>query len=176
MMTQLTTTADALIRRSSLPAHAGSALLLAAVLGGAAWWAVRRSGRSSLAAASGTLAVLALLTALEVTLLRAGHQPGELSRLRTCRLTDPTLLSSEGLLNVGLLAPAAFLGVLAIGRPVLVATGLVVVSIGIEATQAILAVGVCDSSDVVHNAVGAMGAAALAAGVRVAVRHVPHPA
>ncbi|MDT7537714.1 MAG: VanZ like family, partial [Actinomycetota bacterium] len=113
--------------------------------------------------ALGGLAGWALAVALSLTLFRAGDQTGILG---ACAVTVPAVLSGDGLANLALFAPAAFLAVLAIGRPGLVAFGVAAASVAIEGLQAALAVGVCDSSDALLNTVGGLTAALAAALVR----------
>jgi glycopeptide antibiotics resistance protein len=104
--------------------------------------------------------------AISLTLFRAGRQPGSLARLRACAVTDPTPLSGDGLVNLALFAPAAFLAVLAVGRPGRVAAGVAAVSLAVEGLQAVWSVGVCDSSDALLNSLGGLAAALAAALVR----------
>lgn len=127
-----------------------------------------RLSRSVLAALLGALSGAALTVAISLTLFRGGFGHASLARLRTCALTDPTLLSGDGLANLALFAPAAFFAVLAIGRPLGVAAGVAVVSVAVEAVQAIEWVGICDSSDAVHNTLGGLVAALAAALLRSA--------
>jgi hypothetical protein len=131
-----------------------------------------RLGASRRSPALGAMAGCALAAALSATLFRGGGRSGVLARLRWCAVTEPHMLSPDGLVNVALLAPAAFLAVMAIGRPLRVAAGLAAVSLTIEASQAIRAVGVCDSSDALLNGLGALAAALAAAGIRSAVAAV----
>jgi len=145
------------------------ALLAAAVLCPAGWWLARAlHGSRVLAAASGA----ALAGAVAVTVARPGLGTGlrsgalNLSALATCSVTDPWDLTPEAWLNLALLAPFALLLGLAIGRPLLVIALAVLASAGIEAVQAGYALGVCDSSDLVHNSVGAVDAALIGAAVR----------
>jgi glycopeptide antibiotics resistance protein len=79
------------------------------------------------------------------------------------------VLSSDGLANLVLFAPAAFLAVLAAGRPGRVAAGVAIVSLVVEGLQAVRSVGVCDSSDALLNAAGGLAAAFAAAIVRGAL-------
>jgi hypothetical protein len=125
-----------------------------------------RLGRSRGAVALGALAGSALALALSLTLFRGGGQPGGLDRLRACVVTDPTLLSGDGLANLVLFAPAAFLAVLAIGRPGGVTAAIAAVSVAVEGLQAVRSVGVCDSSDALLNSLGGLAAALAAALVR----------
>lgn len=124
--------------------------------------------RSRASAVLGALAGSALAVAITLTLFRGGFGHESLSRLRTCAVTDPLVLSADGLANLALFAPTAFLAVLAIGRPWLVSLGVALVSLAVEALQAVEWVGVCDSSDAVHNTVGGLAAAIAAAAVRAA--------
>lgn len=124
---------------------------------------------SRAAGALGALAGAALTVALALTLFRGAFGHESLGRLRSCVVTDPTALTADGLANVALFAPAAFLGVLAVGHPWRVALGVTAVSLLVEAVQAVEWVGVCDSSDAVHNALGGLAAALLAAALRRAV-------
>jgi glycopeptide antibiotics resistance protein len=114
----------------------------------------------------GALAGSALAVAITLTLFRGGFGHESLARLRTCAVTDPLVLSADGLANLALFAPTAFLAVLAIGRPWLVSLGVAVVSLAVEALQALEWIGVCDSSDAVHNTAGGLAAALAAAAVR----------
>jgi hypothetical protein len=145
------------------------ALLGAAVLCPAGWWLARAlHGSRVLAAASGA----ALAGAVAITVARPGLGTGvrggtaNLTALATCTVSDPWVVSPEALLNVALLVPFALLAGLAIGRPVLVIVIAVLASAGIEAVQAMYSLGVCDSSDLVHNGVGAVDAALLGAAAR----------
>jgi VanZ like family len=143
-------------------------LLLAAVLLPIAWAVARAVGAAPIAAAG---AALALIGVADVTVLRPGllHADPDWSRVATaCVVTDPGWLSAETVLNVALFAPFAFLAVVAVARVVpaaLAAVGVVLIvaamSLGIEATQAAYRIGACDSSDVVHNVIGAGFGAAL---------------
>jgi hypothetical protein len=143
-------------------------VVIALVLGPLCALASHRLDRSRLQALVAALAGCALAPVISLTLLRGGGLPGQLVRLRGCALTDPAPLSGDGLVNLLLLAPAAFLAVLAIGRPLLVATGALLLSLAIETLQAVLAVGVCDSSDALLNTLGALAAALVGAALRAA--------
>jgi VanZ like family len=155
---------------------------LALVLVPLAGMVVRRLGGSGSAAGG---AALALIGVADVTVLRPGllHAHADWSRVATaCVITDPGSLSAESVLNIALFVPFAFLAVVALGRalPAAIVVVAVVVtagalSLGIEATQAAYGIGACDSSDVLHNVVGAgLGAAAglMVLGVVTAVRVV----
>ena len=165
-------------------------LLLAVVLGPVAWMLATRWGGVRIAA---TAAAVALIGVADVTVLRPGllHAHADWSRIATaCVVTDPGWLSAETVLNVALFVPFAFLAVLAFGRALPALFGAVAVvfgssclSLGIEATQAAYGIGACDSSDVVHNVLGAgLGAVAglvvvgLLAVARPTIRSEPTPA
>jgi hypothetical protein len=146
--------------------HPGTVLvptvLLALVLGPLAWAVAGRLGGVRIAAGG---AALALIGVADVTVLRPGllHSQPDWARVATaCVVTDPGRFSAEALLNVALFLPFAFLAVVAVGRVVpgavgamAVVVGVAALSIGIEATQAAYQIGACDSSDVVHNVIGA---------------------
>ena len=121
----------------------------AAVLGGCAgWW---------------------LSVALSLTVLRGGYVWSPVG-LHRCVITQPIVLSPDGLTNLLLFAPAALLAVLAVGRAALVVIGLTLLSCLVEVAQAYSSVGVCDSSDVVLNALGSAVSALVAAIMRSAAR------
>jgi hypothetical protein len=112
--------------------------------------------RTVLAATSG--ASLALVPA--TTLVRGDVLIGW---GRTCGMQPAlSLASPEGVLNLLLLAPAAFFGVLALRRaaPVLVAA--LACSVAIEVIQLVTALGTCQTADVVRNVAGAVVAAGAA--------------
>ena len=149
---------------SSPDHHLGPPLLGFVLVGGVLWFLAR----GPMARLCGLGAAAALVLAAEVTLGRPGSslEAGQLSLLRSCRITDPWNWSTEGLLNVALLAPFCVLAVLAVGHPMLVSLTGIAVSVGFEIVQAVTDRGVCDSSDVVHNAIGAVAAAVLAGVLR----------
>jgi glycopeptide antibiotics resistance protein len=118
--------------------------------------------------ALGALAGSALAVAISLTLFRGGGRPGSLARLGSCVATDPRVLSGDGLANLALFAPAAFLAVLAIGRPGGVTAAITAVSLAVEGLQAVRSLGVCDSSDALLNSLGGLAAALAAALVRSA--------
>lgn len=132
-----------------------AAALLLGCLGGVV---AGRLGRTEGSVVLGALAGSALAVAVSLTLFRVGVRPGG----QRCAVTDPVLLSSDGLANLVLFAPAAFLGALAVGRPLFVTAGVAAVSVGVEALQQLLAVGVCDTSDALLNALGGLVGAGVA--------------
>jgi hypothetical protein len=128
-----------------------------------------RLTRSRVAAALGGAAGWSLATAVSLTLFRGGYRYGSLAGLRQCALTTPVVLSGDGVTNLVLFAPTAFLAVLAIARPGRVIAGVAVLSLLVEGTQAVTSVGVCDSSDALLNTLGALVAALVAAVARWAL-------
>jgi hypothetical protein len=149
----------------------GPLLLVFAVLAPAADRLAARA-RGSRPAAIAAAAFLA--AAVTLTLARPGLRGSGLDwdRVATaCTVTDYGSWGPEALLNLLLLAPFAALAVLAGGHPVLVSLFAGLVSLGIETAQAALAVGACDSSDLLRNTAGAALAAFLATAVRPARIH-----
>jgi hypothetical protein len=144
-------------------------VLLALVLVPLAWTLAR--GLGGVGAAAG-LAAMSLIGIADVTVLRPGlaSSHADWSRVATaCVVTDPSWMSAETLLNIALFVPLAFFAVAAFGRSRAAAAGAAAVvlaagalSAGIEATQAAYGIGACDSSDVVHNVIGAAIGAVLA--------------
>jgi hypothetical protein len=124
--------------------------------------------RSRAAAALGGVAGWWLAVALSLTLLRGGYT-WDPAGLRRCAITQPLVLSADGLTNLLLFAPTAFLCVVAIRRAAQVIVGIVLLSLLVEVMQAVSSVGVCDSSDVVLNSLGATVAALTALMVRSAI-------
>lgn len=158
---------DLLAQVASAPPAVGAApwstvAALVSFLGASASFAARRTVT---AAATGGGAACWLSIVLSLTVLRGGYV-WDAGGFRRCVATQPLPLSPDGVINLLLLAPAATLGLLAVGRAVRVIACLVVVSIVVEAAQAMTSVGVCDTSDVVLNASGA----ALAVGTTLVVR------
>jgi len=133
-----------------------------------------RLTRSRAAAALGGIAGMALAVAVTLTLFRGGYAYWHLDGLRQCALTDPVLLSADGITNLLLFAPAAFLAVLAVGRPARIVLGAASISLLVEGVQAVSSMGVCDSSDALLNTIGAAAAAMAAVVVRVAFGRPGH--
>jgi hypothetical protein len=124
--------------------------------------------RSRIAATLGGLAGWSLSIAVTLTLFRGGYRLGDLAGLRQCALTTPNVLSGDGLTNLLLFAPTAFLTVLAINRPARVISCIGLLSLAVEGIQAVTSVGVCDSSDALLNTLGASVAALAAVAARSA--------
>lgn len=103
------------------------------------------------------LAGFSLALALSVTLVRPnlGADVPLGNPLAVCVPGTFSLSGDQAVLNFLMLMPLGFFGVLATRRPLLVALGCASVSAGIELTQAILDLGVCDGQDFVNNSVGA---------------------
>lgn len=154
------------VHRAAPRSHLGPLLASGLVLASLCAVVAGRLGRSRGAVALGALAGSALGVAISLTLFRGGRQPGSLARLQACAVTDPMPLSGDGLVNLALFAPAAFLAVLAVGRPGRVAVGVTAVSLAVEGLQAVWSVGVCDSSDALLNSLGGLAAALAAVLVR----------
>lgn len=154
------------VHRVGPRSHFGDLLAAGLVLASGCAIVSGRLDASRAAVPLGALAGSALAVAISLTLFRNGSRYGSVSRLRECAVTDPTVLSEDGLANLLLFAPAAFLAVLAIGRPGRVAAGLAFVSLGVEGLQAVWSLGVCDSSDALLNSLGGLVAALAAALVR----------
>ncbi|MFC0546770.1 VanZ family protein [Kutzneria chonburiensis] len=101
------------------------------------------------------LAGVSLALALSVTLVRPYWGDVRLGDpLRMCVPGHFSVTAGEALLNFVMLMPLGFFGVLATKRPLLVAMGCVSVSAGIEITQAMFELGVCDGQDFMNNSVG----------------------
>jgi hypothetical protein len=102
------------------------------------------------------LAGVSLALALSVTLVRpfwGGVRLGD--PLLVCVPGVFSVAGSGAMLNFVMLMPLAFFGVLATKRPLLVALGCASVSAGIEISQAVFELGVCDGQDFLNNSVGA---------------------
>lgn len=83
---------------------------------------------------------------------------------RGCLIQSGLSMSTpEAALNVLLLTPAAFFGVLATRRPARVLLGVIALAVLVEAVQSVTALGVCQTADVVRNVAGAAVAGGFAA-------------
>lgn len=83
---------------------------------------------------------------------------------RSCGMQPAlSLASPEAVLNALLLAPAAFFGVLALGRATPILAAALACSAAIEVVQLVTALGTCQTGDVLRNVTGAVvaGGAAL---------------
>lgn len=105
------------------------------------------------------LAGFGLALALAVTLGRSGMLDPDIATmdpLRRCVENDFALASTKQRLNFYMLMPFAFFATLTVRRPLLVMISCAVLSAAIELTQALIAVGVCDSQDFYNNTVGGL--------------------
>ncbi|MBC6446650.1 VanZ family protein [Actinokineospora xionganensis] len=121
------------------------------------------------------LAGFGLALALAVTLGRSGVLDPDIATMdpfRRCVENDFALASTKQRLNFYMLMPFAFFATLTVRRPLLVMISCAALSAGIELTQALIAVGVCDSQDFYNNTAGGViaVAAAWAIGLLVPVR------
>lgn len=128
------------------------------VLGVLAWLLARAVGWYRLPA---VLAAAGLSLALAVTLVRTGgHLPTGINPLDRCIRDSFSLHGSHQWLNFAMLMPFAFFGTIATRRPILIAAASALVSGGIEITQALTGLGVCEKQDFLDNSIGAALAAA----------------
>jgi hypothetical protein len=144
----------------SRPAVFAAELLGTLILGVLAWLLAGRLGWFRWAA---VLAAAGLAMALAVTLVRhGGHLPTGQNPLYLCVSGAFSLHSETSQLNFLMLMPFAFFGAIATRRPITIAVCSAALSAGIEITQALTGLGVCDKQDFLNNTVGALIAAALA--------------
>src|SRR3954471_20564498 len=118
--------------RSEVVPRVEMSLLLTLVAGGACFGVTR----SRTAAALGAVAGCWLAIALSLTLLRGGYTWNS-GGLHRCVITQPVVMSADGLANLLLFAPTAFLAVMAIRRAAAVITGVALLSAVVEAIQAV---------------------------------------
>lgn len=149
-------TVRSLLSRPSVQlGYAVSAIVLVA----ATMVLARRAGWTRNRQAVGMAAALSLALFPALTLARRGV---DLKRHPGCQLVwrggvEPA--SAEQLLNLLLLVPAGFFCAWALRRAWPVAVGALVLSVGAESTQAVLGIGLCQTTDVLRNVVGAVVAA-----------------
>ena len=173
MLWQLTLETLARVHRATPRSQVGTFVATGVVLACFGAIACRRAVRSVVAAAFGALAGLTLAGALTLTVLRPSY-PLHGPDAGRCFMTVPVLLSGDGVTNLLLFAPTAFLLVLAVGRPRAVVLSVAVGSVVVEWLQALREVGVCDSSDVLLNTLGALVAVGAACCLRpLLLRAVP---
>jgi VanZ family protein len=130
------------------------------ILGVLAWLLAGRLGWFRWAA---VLAAAGLAMALAVTLVRhGGHLPTGEDPLYRCVSGKFSLRSETSQLNFLMLMPFAFFGTVATRRPFSIAICAALLSAGIEITQALTGLGVCDKQDFLNNTIGALIAVALA--------------
>jgi hypothetical protein len=137
---------------TSRPDVTAALLLGGLVLGALALFAAHLFRWGKLAS---VLAGVSLALALSVTLVRPYWGEVRLGDpLQMCVPGHFSVAAGGALLNFVMLMPLGFFGVLATKRPLLVAMGCVSVSAGIEITQALFELGVCDGQDFMNNSVG----------------------
>ncbi|MEX0427101.1 VanZ family protein [Nocardioides sp. DS6] len=125
----------------------------------AGWLVGRRRGWPGWRCATSALAGAGTALVLATTLARSG---GPLELGRGCLLSPGlSLASPEARLNVLLFVPLALFATLASGRWWAVVLACVALSAGIEAVQSVAGTGVCQSSDVLRNGLGALAGAML---------------
>jgi VanZ like family len=136
-------------------------VLLCVLFGVGTWLAARRLGWHRLFA---TLAAIGLSLAIAVTLVRpGGHLPNpSASPVSMCLHDQFSLHGGLQVLNLLMLMPFAFFGMLATRRPITLMVASTFLSAGIELTQAWTGLGVCQKQDFLNNTFGAIIAAALA--------------
>ncbi|MGH3494536.1 MAG: VanZ family protein [Sciscionella sp.] len=126
--------------------------VLAVVLAGWAGWSRSAAG----------LVGVGLALALSVTLVRPGsHAIGSEHPLSACLRGSFSLLGSQQVLNFVMLMPFAFFAATATRRPIVISLLCAMISAGIELTQSITGIGVCEESDWLNNTIGAVLAALL---------------
>jgi VanZ family protein len=133
-----------------------AAFLLFCALSGVGTWLV--AGNLGWRRLPATLAAVGLSLAVAVTLVRpGGHLPDAgANPVSLCLHDHFSLHGGLQVLNVLMLVPFAFFGTLATRRPITVAVVSVVLSAGIELTQAWTGLGVCQKQDWLNNSVGAV--------------------
>lgn len=149
------------VMHPEVPAFFGVGCLL---LGGGAWWLALRRGAAPVPAA---LAGCALALALAVTLIRpAGQFPAgglnPLDTLRQCGLGSLSLARTYEKLNVAMLVPFGFFGMLATRRPAAITVSCLLLSGSLEFVQGATGGGTCQTRDLVHNTVGGAAGVLLA--------------
>jgi hypothetical protein len=126
----------------------------ALILGVLAWLLANRLGWIRWAS---VLAAAGLAMALAVTLVRhGGHLPTGENPIYRCVSGKFSLHSETSQLNFLMLMPFAFFGTIGTRRPVSIAIAGTLLSAGIEITQALTGLGVCDKQDFLNNAIGAL--------------------
>jgi VanZ family protein len=144
----------------SRPGVFAAEVLGTVILGVLAWLLARRLGWFRWAA---VLAAAGLAMALAVTLARhGGHLPTGENPLYLCVSGQFSLHSETSQLNFLMLMPFAFFGTIATRRPLSIAVGSALVSAGIEVTQALTGLGICDKQDFLNNTIGALVVVAIA--------------
>lgn len=160
MLDQVGWALDAVVFVFSDPLTAGGAVAGAVVLGAGGWFAARRFGWRPVPS---VFAGIFLGVVLALTFSRS--QPSwALVGTEFCILNGFSLYGVSELFNVLLFVPLVWCLVLATRRPLAVLVTAVASSALIEVLQPIVGRGMCETQDLLNNGVGAVVAAALAAG------------
>ena len=136
-------------------------VLLCGLFGVGTWLAARAFGWHRLFA---MLSAAGLALAIAVTLVRpGGHLPDPgANPVAMCLRDHFSLHGGLQVLNILMLTPFTFFGVLATRRPVVLMVVAAMLSAGIELTQAWTGLGVCQKQDFLNNTFGAVAAAVAA--------------
>jgi hypothetical protein len=138
----------------SRPGVFAAEVLGALILGLLAWLLATRVGWIRWAS---VLAAAGLAMALAVTLVRhGGHLPTGENPIYRCVSGTFSLHSETSRLNFLMLMPVAFFGTIGTRRPFSIAIASALLSAGIEITQALTGLGVCDKQDFLNNTIGAL--------------------
>ncbi|WP_031078643.1 VanZ family protein [Streptomyces sp. NRRL WC-3742] len=136
--------------------------VLGVLLGAGAWWWARRSGRPAAVAVLWAVS-LAGEAAVTLTPVRSGYSGTPYCAIGSSVWSD--LTGQQGLMNIALFAPPAFLTVLLFRRPLTGLAGLVVLLGVTEVAQTLLGTGrACDAADFLDNAAGALTGTLLGVG------------
>ncbi|MFI6156879.1 VanZ family protein [Kitasatospora sp. NPDC051170] len=145
--------------------------VLAVLLGAGAWWWARRGGRPVAVAVLWGVS-LAGEVAVTLTPVRSGYAGTPYCAIGPSVWSD--LTGRQGLMNIALFVPAAFLTVLLLRRPLAGLAGLVVLSGVTEVAQTLLGTGrACDAADFLDNAAGALTGTLLGVGWLLLRGHRP---
>ncbi|MFJ9694825.1 VanZ family protein [Kitasatospora sp. NPDC101183] len=145
--------------------------VLGVLFGAGAWWWARRDGRPVVTAALWGVS-LAGEAAVTLTPTASGYAGTPYCSIGPSVWYD--LTAQQGLMNIALYVPPAFLTVLLFRRPLTGLAGLVVLSAGTEITQTLLRTGrACDAADFLDNSAGALIGTLLGVGWLLALRRGP---
>jgi hypothetical protein len=137
-------------------------------------WLGFRFGWSVLAALAWAGVVAAMFFSGRADRSLSGLDP---TLLRSCvRAVDLTRFDEQAVLNLAMYVPAAFAGVIASRRWKLTAAATTALVFVLEALQALLGRGACDSADLVYNLVGALAGLLVAGPVLMILRGPDVPA
>ncbi|MFJ5921509.1 VanZ family protein [Kitasatospora sp. NPDC092948] len=149
-------------------------LVLALLLGAAAWWS---AGRRGLPRWSAVLLGVSLAGELAATLYPTMSGGSQHPNCAWGASLGFTLNSTQGQLNLLMYVPLGLFAVLTFGRPVLVSVGVLALTGVTETVQGLLpAIGrACDSGDLAANALGGLIGVLLGCAVRLARRRRIRP-